>query len=72
MTISDIQEIMENSQMKLHVIQKKRHTRTASRSGSGIGSGASMQEGSTLKVIRLTQLQACPKKKCKKLVPKYF
>jgi hypothetical protein len=37
-----------------------------------IGSGASMQEGSTLKVIRLTHLQACPKKIIKKIVPKLF
>jgi hypothetical protein len=51
-----IQEIMENLQMELRV------TRTVCRSGSGVGSDASMQEGSTLKAIRLTQLQACPKK----------
>jgi hypothetical protein len=41
---------------------KKRHTRTVSRTVNGIGSVASMQEGSTLKVMGLTQLQACPKK----------
>jgi hypothetical protein len=40
----------------------KRRTSTVTRSGNGVGSGASMQEGSTLKTIRLTQLQACPKK----------
>jgi hypothetical protein len=44
------------------VRSRKRHTRTVSRSVNGIGSGASMHEGSTLKAIRLTQLQACPKK----------
>jgi hypothetical protein len=27
----------------------------------GVGSSASVQEGRTLKAIRLTQLQACPK-----------
>jgi hypothetical protein len=55
-----IMEIMENSQPELHL---KMHTRTVSRSGNGVESGASVQEGSTLKVIRLIQLQACPKKK---------
>jgi hypothetical protein len=35
---------------------------TVSRSGNGVGSGASMQEGGILKVIRLTNFQACPKK----------
>jgi hypothetical protein len=49
---------------------RKRRTRTVSRSGNSVGSGASMQEGNTLKAIRLTQLQACPKKK--KIVPKLF
>jgi hypothetical protein len=33
---------------------RKRHTRTVSRSGNGSGSCTSMQEGSTLKAIRLT------------------
>jgi hypothetical protein len=47
----------------------ERHTRTVSSSGSSFGSGASMQEGSTLKVIRLTELQACVKK-IKKIGPK--
>jgi hypothetical protein len=41
---------------------EKRRTRTLSRSGNGIGSGASMQKGSILKEIRLIQLQACAKK----------
>jgi hypothetical protein len=40
----------------------ERHTRTVSRSGNGVRSSASVQEGSTLKVIRLTQLEAYPKK----------
>jgi hypothetical protein len=44
---------------------RKRRTRTVSRSGNGVGSGASMQERRTLKAIRLTQLQACPPKKYK-------
>jgi hypothetical protein len=55
-----IQEITENSQ------SRKRHTRTVSRSGNGVGSGTSMQNGNTSKVITLTQLQACPKKLQKK------
>jgi hypothetical protein len=41
---------------------QKRHTKTVSRSGNGVGSSAPMQEGNTLKAIRLTQLQASPKK----------
>jgi hypothetical protein len=41
---------------------RKRHTRTVSRSGNGVGSDASMQEGSILYAIRVIQLQACPKK----------
>jgi hypothetical protein len=45
-----------------YVRSQKRHTRAVSRSDNGIGSCASMQEGSTLMVIRLTQLQACSKK----------
>jgi hypothetical protein len=56
-----IQDITEDSQRELRAIPKRRK-RTVSRSGKGVESGASMQEGSTLKVIRLTQLQACPKK----------
>jgi hypothetical protein len=58
---------MESSQTELCAIPK-RHTRTVFRSGNSAGSGASMQEESTLKAIRLTQLQACPKK----IVPKLF
>jgi hypothetical protein len=46
----------------------KKHARTVSRGDNSVAGGASMQEGSTLKVIRLTQLQACPKK----IVPKLF
>jgi hypothetical protein len=42
-----------------------------SRSGNSVGSSASVQEGSTLKLIRLTQLQACPKN-YKKIVPELF
>jgi transposase len=56
-----IQDISENSQKELRAIPIKRN-RTVSRSGNGIGSGASMKEESTLKATRLTQLQACPKK----------
>jgi hypothetical protein len=63
-----IQEITENSQMEL-CVNPKRHTRTVSRSGNGVGSSASMQVGSTLKAIRLTRLQARPKI-YKKIVPK--
>jgi hypothetical protein len=55
-----IKEITENSQME-HAQSRARHTRNVSRSGNGVWSGASMQEGSTLKATRLTQLQACPK-----------
>jgi hypothetical protein len=44
-----------------YVQSLKRHTRIVSRCGNSVQSGASMQEVSTLKVIRLTQLQACPK-----------
>jgi hypothetical protein len=33
-----------------------------SRNDNGVGSGASIHAGSTVKAIRLTQLQACPKK----------
>jgi hypothetical protein len=36
------------------------------RSGNSIGSGTSLQEGSTMEAIRLTQLQARPKKIKKK------
>jgi hypothetical protein len=43
-------------------VPEKRRTRTVSRSHNGVRSDASIQEGSTLKAIRLTQLQACPKK----------
>jgi hypothetical protein len=45
---------------------RNRRTRTASRSGYSVGSGASMQEGSILNVILLTRLHACPKKITKK------
>jgi hypothetical protein len=37
-------------------------TRTVSRSRNGIGNGASVKEGSTMKAIRFTQLQVCPQK----------
>jgi hypothetical protein len=40
---------------------RERCTRTVSRSGSDIGSGVSIQEGSNLKGIRLTELEGCPK-----------
>jgi hypothetical protein len=56
-----IRELMENSQMELHVIPKKAY-QDCFQKCSGIGSSASMQEKSTLKAIRLTQLQASPKK----------
>jgi TPP-dependent pyruvate/acetoin dehydrogenase alpha subunit len=62
-----IQEITENSQTESRAISKRR-TDTVSRRGNGVGSGASVQEGSTLRAIRLTQLQACPKN-YKKIVP---
>jgi hypothetical protein len=65
-----IQEVTENSQTELHAIPR-RHTRTVSRSGNGVVSGASMQEGSILKAIRLTQLQACLKNH-KKIILKLF
>jgi hypothetical protein len=45
-----------------HAQSQKWCTSTVSRSGNGVGSGASMQEGSTLKAIRVIQLQTCPKK----------
>jgi hypothetical protein len=44
----------------------KRRTRTVSRTDNSFGSGASMHEGGTWKAIRLTQLQACPKRIRKK------
>jgi hypothetical protein len=40
----------------------KRRITTVCRSGNGTGISASVQEGSTLKVIRLILLQASPKK----------
>jgi hypothetical protein len=52
------EEIMENSQG--YARSRKRRARNVSRRGKGIGNNASMQEGSTLKEIRLTHLQACP------------
>jgi hypothetical protein len=52
-----IQEVTENLQTELRAILR-RHTRAVSRNGNGVGSGASIQEGITLKAIRLTQLQA--------------
>jgi hypothetical protein len=48
----------------------KRSKRSVSRNGNGIRSGESVQEDSTLKAIRLTQLQACPEKLWK-IVPKF-
>jgi transposase len=40
---------------------RNRHTRIVFRSGNIVGSGASMQQRSTLKAIRLTHMQAHPK-----------
>jgi hypothetical protein len=50
---------------------RRRCTRTVFKSGNSIGNCASLKEGSTLKVINLTQLQAGPKK-LYKIVPKLF
>jgi hypothetical protein len=44
-----------------YALSRKRLTRTVSRNGNGVGSGVSVQEGSTLKAVRLTQLHACTK-----------
>jgi hypothetical protein len=56
-----IKEITENSQTKLHVIPKKAYQHFTE-VATALGASASMQEGNTLKAIRLTQLQECPKK----------
>jgi histone-lysine N-methyltransferase SETMAR len=54
-----IQEILGTLQTELRAFPKMR-TRTVSRSGNCFGSRESMQEGSTLKAVRLAQLQTCP------------
>jgi hypothetical protein len=55
-----IHEITENSQTEQRTILKKAY-KDCFQSGNSIGSGATVQEGSSLKAIRLTQLEACPK-----------
>jgi hypothetical protein len=57
-----IQEITKNSQIDLCAVTI---------SGNGVGSGASTQEGSTLRAISPTLLRACPKK-YKKIVLNIF
>jgi hypothetical protein len=60
---TDMQVISGKS---LYERSQKWCTRVVSNSGNSVGSSASVQEGSTLKVIGLTQLQACLKKIIKK------
>jgi hypothetical protein len=62
MTISDDSRVYGNFSDGARCDPAKRRTTTVSRSDNGVGSGVSMQEGSLLKAIRITQLQACPKK----------
>jgi hypothetical protein len=65
MTISAGSRVYKIFADELHANPKKAY-RTVSRKGNGVGSVVSMQEGSALKAIRLTQLQACTRKLKKK------